>query len=48
MIQQTSVWCWAATAQMVLEYFDFPDIDPVGNYQCGMVASTAGPRSPCY
>jgi len=41
-IQQASVWCWAATAEMVLKHFGFPSVNPVGNYQCGVVGSLGG------
>lgn len=37
--QQTPSWCWAATAGMALEFLKFPDINPVRNYQCGVVAA---------
>jgi len=37
--QQSPVWCWAASASMALKYLGFPDINPVRNYQCGVVAA---------
>ena len=38
--QQTIVWCWAAVSEMVLKYYRFPNLNPAGNYQCGIVGST--------
>ena len=38
-LQQTSVWCWAASAEMVFSYYGLPNINPVGNYQCGLIAA---------
>ena len=38
-MQQTPVWCWAAAASMALKVLGFPDINPVRNYQCGVVAA---------
>jgi hypothetical protein len=46
--QQTHVWCWAASAEMVLEYFRLPNLNPGGNYQCGIVAVYYGPNSTCW
>jgi peptidase C39-like protein len=41
--QQTPEWCWAASAQMVFQHFGFPNLNPAGNYQCGVVAAQGGP-----
>lgn len=38
-VQQTPVWCWAAAASMALKLLGYPDINPVRNYQCGVVAA---------
>jgi len=38
-VQQSPVWCWAATASMALELLGVPDINPARNYQCGVVAA---------
>lgn len=38
-LQQTVVWCWAASAEMVLAYYGLPNVNGAGNYQCGLVAS---------
>ena len=37
--QQTEVWCWAATAEMVFRYYGLPNINGAGNFQCGIVAA---------
>lgn len=36
--QQTPVWCWAAVGEMVFAYYGVANINPVGNFQCGIVA----------
>jgi hypothetical protein len=36
--QQTPVWCWAAVGEMVFRYYGVYNINPVGNYQCGIIA----------
>jgi len=36
--QESPVWCWAAVGEMVFRYYDVPNINPVGNFQCGIVA----------
>lgn len=46
--QQTEVWCWAASAEMVFRHYGLPNINPAGNYQCGIVAAYFGPSSPCW
>ena len=46
--QETPVWCWLAVGEMVHRYFDVPTLNPAGDYQCGLVATLAGPRSPCW
>lgn len=38
-LQQTPVWCWAASAEMVFRYYGLPNVNPYGNYQCGLIAS---------
>jgi hypothetical protein len=35
--QQTSEWCWAAVSEMALRYFNEPNLNPFGNYQCGVI-----------
>ena len=44
--QQTPVWCWAATAEMVFRYFNLPALNT--DYQCGIVAAYGGPQSACF
>ena len=46
--QQTEVWCWAASAEMVFRHFGLPQLNPAGNYQCGIVAAYYGPNSACW
>lgn len=46
--QQTPVWCWLAVGEMVHRYYGLPTLNPTGNYQCGLVATLAGPNSPCW
>ena len=46
--QQTAVWCWAATAEMVFRYYDLPNVNPAENYQCGIVSLYYGPNSACW
>lgn len=38
-VQQTPVWCWAAAGEMALRHLNIPSINPIGNYQCGIVAT---------
>lgn len=40
--QKTAVWCWAAVGEMVLKYYDFPNLNPGRDFQCGVVGSTGG------
>jgi hypothetical protein len=46
--QQTEVWCWAAAAEMIFRHYGLPNLNPAGNYQCGIVAVYFGPNSPCW
>ena len=41
-VQQTPVWCWAAAGEMALRHLNVPSINPIGNYQCGIVATLGG------
>ena len=36
--QQTPVWCWAAVGEMVFSYYGVANINPAGNFQCGIIA----------
>jgi hypothetical protein len=46
--QKTPVWCWLAVGEMVHKYFGLPTLNPSGDYQCGLVATLAGPNSACW
>jgi hypothetical protein len=41
-IQQTAVWCWAASAEMIFRHYQLPNVNGFGNYQCGIVAAWFG------
>ncbi|MBI1779397.1 MAG: hypothetical protein HYR63_29035 [Proteobacteria bacterium] len=41
--QQMPEWCWAAASEMVLSHYGFPNLNPGGNYQCGVVGAQGGP-----
>lgn len=49
--QQTEVWCWAATVEMVLRHYGVPNLNEGDDYQCGIVAVYAliryGAGHPC-
>src|SRR4051812_12844522 len=49
--QQTQQWCWAASAEMILRYYQLPNLNPGGDYQCGVVGTyyylVSGPSHPC-
>jgi hypothetical protein len=36
--QQTPVWCWAAVGEMVFTHYGVANINPAGNFQCGIIA----------
>lgn len=40
-IQETYVWCWIAVGQMVFEHYEIPNVNPGGDYQCGIVGLLA-------
>ncbi|MEO5645437.1 MAG: papain-like cysteine protease family protein [Bacteroidia bacterium] len=44
--QQTQVWCWLATGEMIFRYFNLPNLNPGNNYQCGIIGSIF-PNTPC-
>lgn len=46
-LQQTPVWCWLAVGEMVFRYYDLPNANPAGNYQCGIIGRISHPASPC-
>lgn len=37
--QQTPVWCWAASIEMVFRHYGAPNLNPAGNMQCAVVAT---------
>lgn len=41
-VQQTQLWCWAAVSEMVLQHYHYGSVNPVGNFQCGVVAMLGG------
>lgn len=47
-MQQTPVWCWLASGEMIFRHYDIPNLNPVGVYQCGIIGALAGPASPCW
>ena len=36
--QETPEWCWVTVGEMVFRYYGVADINPVGNFQCGIIA----------
>ena len=36
--QQTPLWCWAAVGEMVFRYYNVGNVNPAGNFQCGIIA----------
>lgn len=46
--QETPVWCWVTVGEMVFRYYDVPNINPVGDYQCGIIGARFGPASVCW
>lgn len=47
-VQRTPVWCWVAVGEMVFRHFEVPNVNPVGEYQCGIIGALAGPMHPCW
>jgi hypothetical protein len=41
--QETSEWCWAASAEMVFTHYGVPNLNPGGNFQCAVVGAQGGP-----
>ncbi len=44
--QQTQVWCWLATGEMIFKHYGIPNLNPNGNFQCGIIGSIFN-NSPC-
>lgn len=40
-MQETPVWCWVAVGQMTFEFFGVPNVNPAGDYQCGVIGLLA-------
>ena len=40
--QDTPEWCWLAVGEMVFRYYDIPNLNPAGIYQCGVVGVMVG------
>jgi hypothetical protein len=36
--QETPEWCWITAGQMVFTYYGVANINPAGNFQCGIIA----------
>ena len=47
-LQNTPVWCWVTVLQMVFEHYDIPNVNPGGDYQCGIIGALAGPNNVCF
>jgi hypothetical protein len=45
--QKTPVWCWVAVGEMTFTYYDVPNVNPGGIYQCGVIGVLAGVGTPC-
>lgn len=43
--QDTPVWCWAASGEMIFRHFGVPAVNP--RYQCGIVAFLGAPYTSC-
>jgi len=48
-VQQTHVWCWVAVGEMIFRHAGVRGVNPVGNFQCGIVGLLAAgtPASAC-
>lgn len=46
--QRTPVWCWVSCGEMVFKYYKVPNLNPGGDYQCGIIASYFGQYSSCW
>lgn len=43
--QETPEWCWLAAGEMIFKYYEIPNVNPAGIYQCGIVGVIVG--GPC-
>ena len=46
-MQQTPVWCWLAVGEMVFSHYGVKNVNPGGNFQCGIIGGISDPSSPC-
>ncbi|HEX8392534.1 MAG TPA: C39 family peptidase [Longimicrobium sp.] len=46
--QQTQVWCWLAVGEMLFRHYGIRNVNPAGNFQCGIIGAISDPSSPCY
>lgn len=46
--QESPVWCWVTVGEMVFRYYDVPNLNPVGDYQCGIIGARFGPGTVCW
>lgn len=44
--QQSMVWCWVASGEMIFKHFNVPTVNPA-SYQCGVVAFLGAPYTSC-
>jgi len=42
-LQQAPEWCFAASSAMIFQYLGYPNLNPAGDFQCGVVAAQGGP-----
>lgn len=40
--QLTPMWCWATCGEMVFRYYNVPNVNPGGVYQCGIIGIMLG------
>lgn len=40
-LQETPEWCWITAGQMVFTFFGVANINPAGNFQCGIISLAA-------
>lgn len=41
-LQASSQWCFAAAGEMILKHLGYPNLNPAGHWQCGIVAAQGG------
>jgi len=46
--QESPVWCWVTVGEMVFRYYDVPNVNPFGDYQCGIIGARFGPATVCW